>query len=122
LNWLAQFAERECCDVVTIGRKSGTERMTELWFGVVGDEVVFISGTPRCDWRANMLANPAVTVIFGEVSRSGHARLVTEPDERRRIGDVMGAKYDWSGDEAIGLTRDAWVYECPVFAVTFDEV
>jgi deazaflavin-dependent oxidoreductase (nitroreductase family) len=122
LNWLAQFAERECCDVVTIGRKSGTERMTELWFGVVGDEVVFISGTPRCDWRANMLANPAVTVIFGEVSRSGRARLVTEPDERRRIGDIMGAKYDWSGDEAIGLTRDAWVYECPVFAVTFDEV
>jgi hypothetical protein len=68
-----------------------------------------------------MLASPAVTVSFGEVSRRGRARLVTEPDERRRIGDVMGAKYDWSGDEAIGLTRDAWVYECPVLAVTFDE-
>jgi deazaflavin-dependent oxidoreductase (nitroreductase family) len=121
VSWLAQFAERECCDVVTIGRKSGKERTTELWFGVVGEEVVFISGTPRCDWRANMLASPAVTVSFGEVSRSGRARLVTEPEERRRIGDVMGAKYDWSGDEAIGLTRDAWVYECPVIAVTFDE-
>ena len=122
MNWLAQFAERECCDIVTTGCRSGKERTTELWFGVVGEEVVFISGTPRCDWRANMLANPAVTVSFGEVSRSGRARLVTEPEERRRIGDVMGAKYDWSGDEAIGLTRDAWVYECPVFAVTFDEV
>jgi len=32
---------------------------------------------------------------------------------------VMGAKYDWSGDEEIGLTRDAWVYECPLFAVSF---
>ena len=95
MSWLAQFTERECCDVVTIGRKSGKERTTELWFGVVGEEVVFISGTPRCDWRANMLANQAVTVSFGEVSRSGRARLVTEPDERRRIGDVMGAKYDW---------------------------
>ena len=121
MSWLAQFTERECCDVVTIGRKSGKKRMTELWFGVVGEEVVFISGTPRCDWRANMLANPAVTVSFGEVSRSGRARLVTEPVERRRIGDVMGAKYDWSGDEDIGLTRDAWVYECPVFAVSFDD-
>jgi deazaflavin-dependent oxidoreductase (nitroreductase family) len=121
VSWLAQFAERECCDVVTIGRKSGKERTTELWFGVVGEEVVFISGTPRCDWRANMLANPAVAVSFGEVSRGGRARLVTDPDERRRIGDVMGAKYDWSGDEAIGLTRDAWVYECPVFAVSFDD-
>ena len=121
MSWLAQFAERECCDVVTIGRKSGKERTTELWFGVVGEEVVFISGTPRCDWRANMLANPAVAVSFGEVSRGGRARLVTDPDERRRIGDVMGAKYDWSGDEDIGLTRDAWVYECPVFAVSFDD-
>ena len=121
MSWLAKFTERECCDVVTIGRKSGKKRMTELWFGVVGEEVVFISGTPRCDWRANMLANPAVAVSFGEVSRGGRARLVTDPDERRRIGDVMGAKYDWSGDEDIGLTRDAWVYECPVFAVSFDD-
>jgi deazaflavin-dependent oxidoreductase (nitroreductase family) len=121
VGFLDPFVDRECCDVVTIGRKSGKERTTELWFGVVGEEVAFISGTPRCDWRANMLANPAVTVSFGEVSRSGRARLVTEPVERRRIGDVMGAKYDWSGDEDIGLTRDAWVYECPAFAVSFDD-
>ena len=44
----------------------------------------------------------------------------TDPAERRRFGDVMGKKYDWSGDEEIGLTRDAWVYECPLFAVGFD--
>ena len=68
-----------------------------------------------------MVANPKVTVRFGEVSRIGTARLVTDPDERRRIGDVMGAKYDWSGDEEIGLTRDVWVYECPVLVVNFDE-
>ena len=69
-----------------------------------------------------MVANPKVTVRFGEVARSGTARLVIDPDERRRIGDVMGAKYDWSGDEEIGLTRDVWVYECPVLVVAFDEV
>ena len=122
MSWLAQFAGRECCDVVTIGRKTGQERTTELWFGVVGEGIAFISGTTRCDWRANMLANPTVTVKFGEVARRGRARLVTDPEERRRIGDVMGAKYDWSGDEEIGLTRDAWVYECPVLVVAFDEV
>ena len=33
----------------------------------------------------------------------------------------MGAKYDWSGDEEIGLTRDVWVYGCPVLVVSFDE-
>ena len=68
-----------------------------------------------------MVANPKVTVRFGEVARRGTARLVVDPDERRRIGDVMGAKYDWSGDEEIGLTRDVWVYGCPVLVVSFDE-
>lgn len=119
MSWLTPFIDRECCDVVTIGRKSGEPRTTELWFGVVGDEVVFISGTQRCDWRANMLANPETTVVFGDVSRRGLARLVTDPAERRRFGDVMGEKYDWSGDEEIGLTRDAWVYACPMLAVSF---
>ena len=119
MSWLTPFIDRECCDVITIGRKSGEPRTTELWFGVVGDEVVFISGTQRCDWRANMLANPETTVVFGDVSRRGLARLVTDPAERRRFGDVMGEKYDWSGDEEIGLTRDAWVYECPMLAVSF---
>ena len=119
MSWLTPFVDRECCDVITIGRKSGEPRTTELWFGVVGDEVVFISGTQRCDWRANMLANPETTVVFGDVSRRGLARLVTDPAERRRFGDVMGEKYDWSGDEEIGLTRDAWVYECPMLAVSF---
>ena len=119
MSWLDPFVDRECCDVITIGRKSGESRTTELWFGVVGDEVVFISGTQRCDWRANMLANPETTVVFGDVSRRGLARLVTDPAERRRFGDVMGEKYDWSGDEEIGLTRDAWVYECPMLAVSF---
>ena len=120
MSWLDPFVDRECCDVVTIGRRSGKERTTELWFGVVGEEIAFISGTTPCDWRANMVANPKVTVRFGEVSRSGTARLVIDPDERRRIGDVMGAKYDWSGDEEIGLTRDVWVYGCPVLVVSFD--
>ena len=119
MSWLTPFVDRECCDVVTIGRKSGEPRTTELWFGVVDDEIVFISGTQRCDWRANMLANPETTVVFGDVSRRGLARLVTDPAERRRFGDVMGEEYDWSGDEEIGLTRDAWVYECPMLAVSF---
>ena len=120
MSWLASFVDRECCDLVTVGRTSGKPRTTELWFGIADEQVLFISGTPRCDWRANLVANPDVTVVFGDESRRGRARLVTDPAERRRFGDVMGAKYDWSGDEEIGLTRDEWVYECPLFAVGFD--
>ncbi|MGZ6987136.1 MAG: hypothetical protein ACXVKP_19735, partial [Ilumatobacteraceae bacterium] len=43
---------------------------------------------------------------------------VTDPDERRRVGDVMGQKYQWDGDPSIGLTRQAWCYEVPVLAIS----
>ena len=42
---------------------------------------------------------------------------MTDADERRRVGDLMGAKYPWDGDPSIGLTFDAWCYEVPVLAI-----
>ena len=47
------------------------------------------------------------------------ARVVTDPDERERVGDLMGAKYVWGGDPAIGLTYEAWCYEVPAVAIEF---
>ena len=77
-----------------------------------------VSGNgPGADWYRNALADPDVTVrLAGSVHR-GVARAVTDADERRRAGDVMGAKYPWDGDASIGLTRDAWCYTCPVLAI-----
>ena len=49
----------------------------------------------------------------------GIARVVTDPDERERVGDLMGAKYVWGGDPDIGLTYHAWCYEVPAVAVEF---
>ena len=48
--------------------------------------------------------------------RRGRARDVTDPDERRRCGDLMGAKYVWGGDPDIGLTYHAWCYDVPAIA------
>lgn len=118
MSWLAPFAEVECCDIVTVGRKSGLPRKTELWFGIVGDTLILVSGTGHSDWRENLLTNPAVEVHIKENVRMGTARLVTDADERRAYGDVMAAKYDWEGDPSIGLTRYAWCYEVPVVAIS----
>ena len=52
----------------------------------------------------------------------GRARDVTDPAERRRCGDLMGAKYVWDGDPDIGLTYEAWCYDVPAIAVEFDGV
>ena len=47
--------------------------------------------------------------------------MVTDADERRRVGDVMGAKYVWDGDASIGLTYAAWCYDVPAAAIEFPD-
>jgi deazaflavin-dependent oxidoreductase (nitroreductase family) len=118
-RWLASHAKGECCDVTTIGRRTGNPHEIEIWFGVIDDTMYLISGNgPSADWYRNALANTSVTVRFGDDVRRGTAREVTDPDERRRVGDLMGEKYRWDGDASIGLTRQAWCYDVPVLAIS----
>ena len=117
-GWLRANAETECCDVTTTGRRSGNPHEIEIWFGVIGDTMYLISGNgPSADWYRNALADPRVTVRLASDVHRGDARAVTDADERRRVGDVMGAKYGWDGDPSIGLTREAWCYQVPVLAI-----
>lgn len=117
-SWLAQHADVECCDVTTIGRRSGKAHEIEIWFGVVDATMYLISGNgPTADWYRNALANPCVSVRLSGETHVGVVRDVTDSDERRRVGDVMGAKYPWEGDPSIGLTRQAWRYEVPLLAI-----
>lgn len=118
---LDDVAEWDCCMLTTTGRRSGRAHEIEIWFGVADGVVYFVSGNgPSADWYRNALANPDVTVRWGDVSMVGRARPVSDRDERRRIGDLMGAKYPWDGDPSIGLTRQAWCYDVPLLAVTVD--
>ena len=77
-----------------------------------------ISGNgPDADWYRNALVDSHVTVRLNGETHDGVARDVSDADERRRVGDVMGAKYPWDGDASIGLTRQAWCYDVPVLAI-----
>ena len=119
MDWLAARADVECCDVTTTGRKSGRPHRIEIWFAVGGDAIYLISGNGEsADWYRNLVADAAVTVDLGGETRSGLARVVTDADERRQMGEVLGAKYSsWQGDSSIGLTRDAWCFEVPLVAI-----
>lgn len=120
MNWLAEHAAVDCCDIVTTGRVTGSPHEIEIWFGVMDGAMYLISGNgPGADWYRNMLAHPEVTVKLAGEEHVGRARDVTDPDERRRCGDLMGAKYVWGGDPSIGLTYDAWCYEVPAIAIEF---
>lgn len=117
-SWLAQHADLDCCDVTTIGRRSGKPHEIEIWFGVIDDTMYLISGNgPTADWYRNALADSQVSVRLAGETHEGVARDVTDADERRRVGDLMGAKYPWDGDASIGLTRHDWCYEVPVLAI-----
>lgn len=118
---LGAHADVECCDVVTVGRRTGRPHEVEMWFGVLGSTIYLVSGNgPTADWYRNLLAHPTVTVWLAGEEYLGTARDVVDPGERRRCGDLMGAKYVWEGDPEIGLTYDAWCYEVPAIAIDVD--
>jgi hypothetical protein len=121
VTWLDDHSDVECCDIVTTGRVSGVPHDVEIWFGVMDGAMYLISGNgPGADWYRNMLVNPEVIVKLAGESLVGMARAVSDPAERRRCGDLMGAKYVWDGDASIGLTYEAWCYEVPAIAITVD--
>jgi hypothetical protein len=119
-EWLAAHADDECCDLVTDGRLSGRPHEVEIWFGVMDGAMYVISGNgPTADWYLNLLDNPQVVVRLDGVEHVGRAGPVLDPEERRRCGDLMGAKYVWEGDPDIGLTYRAWCYEVPAVVIEF---
>ena len=118
IDFLA-VADRECCDLTTTGRRSSRPHRIEIWFGVLGDTLYLISGNgPGADWYRNALTQPNVLLHVDGVDIPGVARAVTDPVERRAVGELMGAKYPWDGDPSIGLTFEAWCFEVPALAVS----
>ena len=119
-GWPAQHRDVDCCYLTTTGRRSGRPHEIEIWFGVVDTILYLISGNgPTADWYLNLLADPDVRIRIEAETHTGKARVVSDPAERRRVGDLMGAKYVWGGDPDIGLTYDAWCYDVPAVAVEF---
>ncbi|HEY4609857.1 MAG TPA: nitroreductase/quinone reductase family protein [Ilumatobacteraceae bacterium] len=119
MSWLAAHGDVECCDVTTIGRRTGNPHQIEIWFGIIDDTMYLISGNGAgADWYRNALVDAHVSVRLASEVHRGVARAVVDADERRRVGDLMGAKYGWDGDDSIGLTRHAWCYEVPVLAIS----
>lgn len=113
-------ADRSVCRLITVGRTSGTEHDIEMWFGVSGGRMFFISGNgPGADWYRNALATDSVIVRFGDRSWRAEAHDVVDPDERRLVGEIMGAKHGgWGGDPEIGLTEDDWTWTVPALGLS----
>lgn len=116
---VGRMDDLDVCRLVTIGRRSGRRHDIEIWYGLVGGEVALIAGNgPTADWYRNALARPDdVELRIGETWYAGVARDAVG-EERRRVGEVMGATYGgWGGDPDIGLTMDAWTWTVPALLI-----
>ncbi|MEM9467654.1 MAG: nitroreductase/quinone reductase family protein [Actinomycetota bacterium] len=114
-------------DIVTLGRRSGEQRTTEIWFMVV-DDLVYICGTPGAgdtereywprDWLANLVATPDFSFVLKEsvdLALPARATPVTDAEERRRVfsSPVTGWYRDQTG------SVDALVERAPIVRIEF---
>lgn len=72
--------------LTTTGRRTGLPRETLLPCGRSGNQIFLISTYGwRSDWIRNLLKNPEVKVTSNGAVISGHAEVIEDVDEKRRI-------------------------------------
>jgi deazaflavin-dependent oxidoreductase (nitroreductase family) len=108
----------EVIDITTTGRQTGAPRRIEIVYHVI-DGRIWISGMPRRErrsWVANLEADPRLTVhLKGSVTADlpATARIVDDPDERRRV--LTGVAAAWNRADV-----DAMVAYSPLIEVVVD--
>lgn len=70
--------------LTTRGRRSGAARTTALNYAIDDGTVYVMAGFKKCDWLANLRADPHVEVALGQDRWRGLARVVRDEAERRR--------------------------------------
>jgi deazaflavin-dependent oxidoreductase (nitroreductase family) len=103
--------------LVTVGRKSGVERIVPLVYFTQGDEVILVASSfgraTHPAWYLNAVASPDVELIAGG-RRSPYRVRETEGEERRRLLELATALYAGYGSYQ---ERTAGIREIPVLAL-----
>lgn len=113
------LAHGHLIDITTTGRRSGAPRRIELTFHAL-DRRIWISGMPSRRpraWLRNLEADPRMTLhLKGPVRADlpARARVVTDPDERRRVLERIA--WIWKRTDV-----DAMVEFSPLIEVELEE-
>jgi deazaflavin-dependent oxidoreductase (nitroreductase family) len=104
-------------EITTRGRRTGADRRLPLAFFNI-DGRILISGRPGWprSWLANLKAEPRFTFhLVGRVRADlpAEARVITDPEERRRVIPPIAA--------AFGYPLDQMVTGSPLIEVTFPD-
>ena len=88
----------------TRGRRSGLIREAPLGYVIrEGAVYVWAGFGPRTQWLRNVEANPRVDVVLPGRSFSGHAEIVTDPDERLRASRALAVALGIVGRATLGI-------------------
>jgi hypothetical protein len=74
--------------LVTKGRKTGKEHLTELRAVYYDKKVYFSRRNPNSDWLKNAIANNEVKIEYDNTILSGIASLVTDENLARKISQL----------------------------------
>ena len=113
------LARDRIIDIVTIGRRSGEPRRTEIWYVRVAGRY-FITGTPGPrSWYANLCARPDFLFCLKEslaAELPARARPIHDPVQRRSVFSAPDTKWY----RAQGHTIEDLIRESPLVEVVFD--
>jgi len=80
-----------------VGAKSGSKRTSPLLYARDGDDILIVAskgGFPKHPaWFHNLVANPDTRIQVGREKRQVHARVVTDPEERKRLWSLAVKTY-----------------------------
>ena len=103
--------------LVTVGRKSGLERIVPLVYFTQREEIILVASSFGRDrhpaWYHNVVANPEVELIAGG-KRLPYVARETEGAERERLLDLANDLYAGYGSYR---ERTAGIREIPVLAL-----
>lgn len=110
-NPTGPMAGRPLLLLTTIGARTGQPRTTPMMYipDPDGDQLIVIAsnaGAPaHPDWYHNLLAHPEVTVEVATETYDATA-IVTTGAERRRIWDMVVARYPFFTEHQAKITRE----------------
>ncbi|MBI1818334.1 MAG: nitroreductase family deazaflavin-dependent oxidoreductase [Deltaproteobacteria bacterium] len=91
---LAAVANAKTLKLTTTGRKSGQQRVAEIWFVVEGDHLLVQAGkNARKGWLVNVKHHPEVALDIAGTKLRGRAIVITDPAAAQRVIDLMRQKY-----------------------------
>lgn len=107
-------ARRKTVRLTTRGRKSGQPRTVTIWFAAAGERAIHVqhvSPTPA-QWYRNLLAEPRVTLDFGDGPFDAAARPISDPEQVRAVLAAIRRRYwiapliQWLGRKATPVAAE----------------